>query len=90
MAFRAEVFEASMVSKYFYCVGGACELRAPFLEGADYRQQFLVVDLIVALRRSHLFGEVRYRAYSVVALNLGEHCSVDVVRGVGFQDAFKV
>lgn len=78
MAFGTEVFEASVVNKYLYCIGDACQLRALFFKGLDNLQQLFVVNLVVVLSKLYFARHIGHQTYSVISLNLEQDCSVDV------------
>ena len=57
---NGEIYEILMVYKDGDLVFGSFQIRSPFPEGFDYGEEFLIINLVVNLRRSQLSGVVRY------------------------------
>src|SRR5882724_8599901 len=61
----------------------ALEVVAPLLEGLEYGEQFLVVDLVVELRWLHAVGvECNWVDVAIVGRDLGDDRSNCIVRSV--------
>ena len=83
---RSEILKVTVVSNDFNRGACAFELGSPLLEAADDRQELLVVDLVVTLRRGMFLGEECNRSQDAVVSILRQDASGDIIGGVGFQD----
>ena len=82
----SEVFQVVVVCEYLYLVLCPFTVSAPVLKCVDDGQKFLVVDIIVDLRRLELSGVERHWVQLVFFVSLGQDSSYCEVRGVGFED----
>jgi hypothetical protein len=67
----SEVCEVPMIRDHFDTMVGPLQQWSPFLERRDYGQEFLVIDLVVALGWGVLFGVEGDGVEDVVIIILG-------------------
>ena len=65
---------------------GALQVISPGLECLKYCQEFLVVNVVIQLRRGESAGmESDWVEFGIEGVD-GKDCSESVIRGVGFND----
>ena len=58
----------------------------PFLEAADYGQEFFVIDLIIIFGNRMLLREEGNGVENAIVIILRHHSSRNIVGSIGFQD----
>jgi hypothetical protein len=83
-----EIFEVFVVSDDLEGLSEALEIMSPELDPDYNGEEFLVMDLLVALRWRHLARHEGYRMEEPIGEGLRDYGGDSVVGGVGLDDGF--
>ena len=85
-----EILKVFMIRNNINGIGWTFQIVSPNLEGFEDGKQFLVMCVVVQLRRSESARVKGNWMNFIIFINNGEDCSESIVRGIGFHNELSI
>ena len=85
-----EILKVFMIRNNVDGIGQTFQIMSPNLEGFEDGKQFLIMCVVVQLRRSESVRVKGNWMNFIIFVNNGEDCSESIVRGIGFHNELSI